>query len=271
MLTVGSLFSGVGGIDKGLEDAGMRVIWQAEVDEFASLVLAKHWPAVHNYGDVRGVDWSAATRPDVLAGGFMCTDVSTVGTREGLDGETRSGITWREYARAIRELRPRYVLVENVPNLLAGDGGRWFGTVLGELAASGYDAEWDHLPASAFGAPHIRDRLFLVGQRRDGTHATQPIFPRVLAHTRRERVGWFQLQPSRSTSADVVQSTEPVARPAPPRGSRRQYRGSDGLYRWVDLRAMKGLGNAVVPRVAQLIGGWIIEHHKRSMAEGARP
>jgi DNA (cytosine-5)-methyltransferase 1 len=238
----------------------MRVVWQCENDEFASRVLRKHWPHLTNYGDVTQVDWKAAVRPDVLAGGFMCTDVSVAGKRAGTGEGTRSGVTWREYARAISQLRPRYVLVENVSNLLAGNGGMWFGAVLGALASCGYDVEWDHLPASAFGAPHIRDRVFLVGKHRDGGLSPEPVFPRVLAHTRRKQLGWLQLQPARSAPSDMVQSGPSLARPAPPRGSRRQYRDRDGLPRWVDERAMKGLGNAVCPAVAEQVGRWISAH-----------
>lgn len=203
-------------------------------------------------------------RPDVLAGGFMCTDISVAGPRLGIEGETRSGVTWREYERAIGELRPRYVLVENVPNLLAGKGGEWFGEVLGALAACGYDVEWDHLPASAFGAPHIRDRVFLVGKNRDRGLPPEPILPSVLAHTRRKQLGWLQLQPAGAKASYVVPGAEAVGRAPAPRGCRRQYGGRDGLSRWVDERAMKGLGNAVCPPVAELIGRWIVEHANRS-------
>jgi DNA (cytosine-5)-methyltransferase 1 len=93
---------------------------------------------------------------DVLAGGFPCQDLSYAGKGAGIDGE-RSGL-WGEYARLIRELRPRYVVVENVTALLA----RGMGRVLGDLAACGYDAEWDCIPAAAVGAPHRRDRVWIV-------------------------------------------------------------------------------------------------------------
>jgi DNA (cytosine-5)-methyltransferase 1 len=154
-LTVGSLFSGIGGLELGLERAGMRVVWQAETDDYARRVLAKHWPSVHCYRDAREVGADAA-RVDLICGGFPCQDISNAGQRAGIDG-TRSGL-WGEYIRIVRELRPRYVLVENVSALLA----RGMGRVLGDLAASGYDAEWDCIPAAAVGAPHRRDRVFVV-------------------------------------------------------------------------------------------------------------
>jgi DNA (cytosine-5)-methyltransferase 1 len=155
-LTVGSLFAGIGGFDLGLERAGMRTRWFCEQDEFCQAVLAKHWPGVPCYPDVtrlRGPDIGAV---DVLCGGFPCQDLSYAGAGAGLTG-ARSGL-WSEYARLIGELRPRYVIVENVAALLA----RGLGTVLSDLAALGYDAEWDCIPASAVGAPHRRDRLWIV-------------------------------------------------------------------------------------------------------------
>lgn len=163
MLTVGSLFAGIGGFDLGLERAGMRVRWQCEIDPYCRAVLARHWPGVPCFEDVCDLAGAAVEPVDVLCGGFPCEDVSIAGRAAGLAG-ARSGL-WHEYARLVSEIRPRYVIVENVPALLA----RGLGTVLGELAALGYDAEWDCLPASAFGAPHRRDRVWIVaypdGQR----------------------------------------------------------------------------------------------------------
>ena len=155
-MTVGSLFTGIGGLDLGLERAGMRVIWQCECDHYARRVLAKHWPGVPCYEDVRDVRAVDVVRPDLLCGGFPCQDISLAGNGAGLDGE-RSGL-WHEFARCIGELRPRYVLVENVAALL----GRGLDRVLGRLAALGYDAEWHCIPAASVGAPHRRDRLFIV-------------------------------------------------------------------------------------------------------------
>jgi DNA (cytosine-5)-methyltransferase 1 len=156
MLTVGSLFAGIGGFDLGLERAGMKVIWQSEIDPYASAVLKKHWPHVPNHGDIRTIRAGSVERPDVLCGGFPCQDISNAGKRAGIDGE-RSGL-WSEYARLIGEIRPRYVIVENVAALL----GRGLERVLGDLAALGFDAEWHCIPASAVGAPHRRDRLWIV-------------------------------------------------------------------------------------------------------------
>jgi DNA (cytosine-5)-methyltransferase 1 len=165
-VTFGSLFAGIGGFDLGFERAGMRCVWQVEIDPFCQKVLGKHWPLVRRHDDVRTFppepvdDW----RCDVICGGFPCQDISNAGRRAGIEGE-RSGL-WGEYARIIRVLRPHYVVVENVAALLV----RGLGRVLGDLAEGGYDAEWDCIPAAAVGAAHIRDRLFLVGTR-DGANS----------------------------------------------------------------------------------------------------
>lgn len=162
-MTFGSLFSGCGGIDLGLEKAGMRCQWQVEKDQYALRVLEKHWPTVARYRDVRFFLGSKRWRRvreawsvDLVAGGFPCQDISNAGRRVGIGGE-RSGL-WTEFARIVRLLRPRYVLVENVPALTI----RGLDVVLGDLAAIGYDAEWDCIPAAALGAPHLRWRLFIV-------------------------------------------------------------------------------------------------------------
>jgi len=162
-VTFGSLFSGIGGLDLGLERAGMRCAWQCELDDYARRVLAKHWPNVRRHDDVRTFPPEGEWHVDLIAGGFPCQDLSLAGRREGLEGE-RSGLWW-EFARVIRVLRPRYVLVENVPGLLAPpDGGKQapMGCVLGELARLGYDAEWQSIPASAFGSTQLRFRVFVI-------------------------------------------------------------------------------------------------------------
>jgi DNA (cytosine-5)-methyltransferase 1 len=169
-LRIGSLFSGIDGLGLGLERAtGGRVLWQVEKEPYCRAVLAKHWPQAERFDDVCTVGAHNLARVDILCGGFPCQDISLAGKGAGLAGE-RSGL-WREYARLVRELRPRFVVVENVSALLA----RGLGDVLGGLSACGYDAIWDCIPAAAVGAPHRRDRLFIVawladarGDRREG-------------------------------------------------------------------------------------------------------
>lgn len=155
------LFSGIGGFSLGLErTGGFKTAAFCEIDPFCRRVLAKHWPTVPCYDDIRTLTADALARDgitvDVICGGFPCQDVSYAGKRDGLEG-ARSGL-WREYARLIGEIRPRFVIVENVPGLLS----LGMGDVLGDLAAIGYDATWDCIPAAAVGAPHRRDRVWIV-------------------------------------------------------------------------------------------------------------
>ena len=164
-LAFGSLFAGIGGLDLGLERAGMICKWQVEVNDYATKVLEKHWPDVARFRDVRECGAHNLEPVDLICGGFPCQDVSLAGKRAGLEGERTT--LWSEFARIIREIRPRWVLAENVPGLLSSDSGRFFGRVLGDLAACGYDAEWDTIPACAVGAPHRRYRVFVVARRND--------------------------------------------------------------------------------------------------------
>lgn len=154
--TFGSLFSGIGGLDLGLERAGMQCAWQVEIDDYATKVLQKHWPNVTRFRDVRACGEHNLAPVDLIAGGFPCQDISDAGKQAGIEGE-RSGL-WAEFYRIICELRPRFVLVENVAALLH----RGMGRVLGDLAAGGYDAEWQILSAESIGAPHLRERVFIV-------------------------------------------------------------------------------------------------------------
>jgi DNA (cytosine-5)-methyltransferase 1 len=161
-LRLGSLFSGIGGFELAASWLGWEIAWTCEILPYPSAVLARHWPAAPNLGDITRVDWAAVERPDVLCGGFPCQDVSNAGKRAGIGGE-RSGL-WREFARAIGTLRPRYIVVENVAALLSPRRG--FGAVLGDLAALGYDAEWQVISAADVGAPHLRERVWIIAAPR---------------------------------------------------------------------------------------------------------
>ena len=164
-LTIGSLFSGIGGLELGLEHAtGGRVVFQVERDAWCRDVLAKRWPDAVRHDDVCTV--RGLSRVDILCGGFPCQDVSLAGKRAGFAGERSS--LWREYRRIVADVRPRFVFVENVPGLLTADDGWAFGEVLGDLAALGFDATWDVFRASDVGAPQRRERIFLLAYRDDG-------------------------------------------------------------------------------------------------------
>lgn len=162
-MTLGSLFSGCGGLDLGLHFAGFELVWACESDRHAAGILSRHWPAVPVAPDVREVD-AGFIAVDVLAGGFPCQDVSNAGKRAGLARSTRSGL-WFEYARAIRVLRPRGVVVENVSGLFTAG----FGIVMADLAEAGYDTRWACLRSADLFAPHGRDRVFIVATDADSS------------------------------------------------------------------------------------------------------
>src|SRR5690606_32078366 len=165
-MKLGSLCSGIDGLALGLERAlGARTVWQSEVDPHADTVLAHHWPAAPNLGDLRAVDWGSVESVDVMCFGFPCQDISSAGRRAGLEGE-KSGL-WFDCADAVRVLRPRFVFVENVGALLV----RGFGTVAGDLAAMGYVGRWGCLRSSDVGAPHRRERVFLAAAYTGGAGA----------------------------------------------------------------------------------------------------
>ncbi len=153
--TVGSLFSGIGGLDLGLERAGMNVIWQSEIDPYACKVLSKHWPEVVNHGDIKKINWASVERPDVICGGYPCQPFSQAGKRKGADDPRH---LWPWVREAISELRPRYAILENV----RGHVTLGLSTVLGDLAAVGYDAEWNIVSAASVGANHRRERVIIV-------------------------------------------------------------------------------------------------------------
>ncbi len=160
MLTVGSLFSGIGGLDLGLERAGMKVIWQSEIDPYCNKVLKKHWPEVPNYGNIKEIEWATIPRPNVICGGYPCQPFSTAGKRRGTDDPRH---LWPWVRIAISELRPQYAILENVRGHLSMGGLQ----VIGELAEIGYDAEWRVVSAAGLGAPHRRDRIIIVAYAND--------------------------------------------------------------------------------------------------------
>ena len=225
MITVGSLFTGIGGLDLGLERAGMQIVWQSEIDPYACRVLAARYPYIPNLGDITAIDWSTVERPNLICGGFPCQDISIAGVGAGLEGE-HSGL-WTHFATAVRQLRPQYVVVENSPALPV----RGLGDVLADLAGCGYDAEWDCIPAASIGAPHLRARTWLVAY---------PSRDRDTLETEAVRAGW----PSPQHSAWWA-------------GEPGMVRVADGVPARVDR--LRTLGNAVVPQVAEWIGGRIME------------
>ena len=237
-MTFGSLFAGIGGFDLGLERAGMTCAWQVENDAYCNKVLEKHWPKVGRWDDVKTFPPSKGNwKVDLICGGFPCVDISNAGKRAGIEGK-RSGL-WKEFARIIRVLRPQYVLVENVAALLE----RGIGRVLGDLAASGYNAEWEVLSACAFGASHTRERVFLVAYARSKRCR---IFQAPIELQKTIRQIPFPWQSIRTSQHDIWIKEQCAI-----------YGNDYGLPGEVDR--FKCLGNAVVPQVAEWIGRRIIE------------
>jgi DNA (cytosine-5)-methyltransferase 1 len=201
MLRVLDIFSGIGGFALGLEAAGgFSTIAFCEIEEYPCQVLAKHWPDVPIYNDVRELTYDrlkadGITDIDVLCGGFPCTDISNAGTKTGIGAETRSGL-WSECARLLGEIRPRYAIFENVTALLTGDSGRWFEQVLWDISEVGYNAEWHCIPASELGAHHHRDRVWILCY-------PNPEAPAQLAHpaSSHQPVGQHESQPEGSGAA----------------------------------------------------------------------
>lgn len=221
----------------------MRTVAFCEIDPYCRRVLAKHWPGVPCYDDVRSLtaerlaaDGIAA---DVICGGFPCQDISLAGAGRGLEGD-RSGL-WFEYARIIGELRPSIVIVENVAELL----GRGLGVVLGSLAEIGFDAEWHCIPAAAIGAPHIRDRVWIVAYPHSSRLAGQGQAISLSA----PRAG------TREWDAIAEAISNDFRGPGTGRSTPYQpfiRRGDDGFQDW--RHRIASLGNAVVPQIPEIIG-----------------
>lgn len=265
-LTIGSLFSGIGGLELGLEWAGLGpVVWQVERDPFARGVLAMHWPnANRSVQDVKKANASNLEPVDVICGGFPCQDISQAGKGAGLAG-SRSGL-WREFARIVSELRPRFVIVENVAALVA----RGLDVVAHDLERLRYRAEARIIAAADVGAPHRRDRLFIVAhrdvRRRQGKRArhdddgTQP--PGDHVGRRARTMG----RPARQTKPGMGRDLDGVpdrvdrwpARPGEPVTIWEPRRATE-LYSPTHADRLTALGNAVVPQVARLVGLHVLE------------
>ena len=322
-LKVLDLFSGIGGFSLGLErTGGFETVAFCEIEPFPRKVLAKHWPEVPCYEDVTKLTGQQLAADgiavDVITGGFPCQDISVAGKQAGIGEGTRSGL-WSECLRLVSELRPSFAIFENVSNLLSGPSeqpGAWFSRILADLASVGYDAEWENIPASALGAPHRRERVWIVGypsqlQRNAGEYVAGPCcpLPQVwqprgtslvddVADTNGGIIQAFNKQSilgkpnkegsSRGFANGSFQGGErPKKDVADTNGPQRegerqplrisaQHRNISSAGRWrtepgmgrvadgVPNRAhrLKGLGNAVVPQIPELIGRAILESMK---------
>ena len=290
MITIGSLFAGIGGFELGLERAipNSQTIWQVEQDKFCKKILHKHWPNAVIYDDVCTVGKHNLEPVDIICGGFPCQGISQAGKMEGLK-DARSGLWW-EMHRIIGELRPRVAVLENVPNLIA----LGLPEVLGSLSEIGYDAEWTVVQAGGskgFGAPHLRKRLFIVAYSRSSTgrhgrhrleetRSQQGFESAVLHQTGAGNTKEFRdsskIQPSPNPSGSFIQTNRVPSR------LRQGYSDADnsfhptGFAYWAETQApppvcsvddgipdrlakLRALGNAIVPQCSEWVGRKIWE------------
>jgi len=235
-ITVGSLFSGIGGFELGFQMAGgFDIRWQVEKDDWCRRVLAKHWPDVKRYEDITTLDAGELEKVDLICGGFPCQEISNAGCGIGLQGP-RSGL-WSDFARLVCTIRPRFVIVENVRALLV----RGLDEVLRDFVKIGYDARWATIPASAFGCPSWQENVFVIaypaGERRAEPWDDKP-------HT------VYGRQDGKWETTDAINAIRRGAMPGVCRSHRRVSNRVDRL---------RGLGDAVVPQVVEWIANRIKE------------
>jgi DNA (cytosine-5)-methyltransferase 1 len=221
------LFSGIGGFSIAAESVGFRTIGFSEIDVYACRILQKSWPHIPNFGDVRNITRDTVKDVTLITGGFPCQPFSVAGKKLG-DSDERH--LWPELVRILGEIRPRFALFENVPNLLSISGGRIFNGILSDLCKIGYDCIWNLVPASAVGANHQRDRLWIVAHATDSKWRTGQFIEQkeaVRSHWDNEsfRGSWWTVEPN-------------VGRVA------------HGIPNRMDR--LRCLGNAIVPQVAQI-------------------
>lgn len=249
-LNVLSLFAGIGGLELGLERAGMTTVGQVELDPYCRSVLERHWPGVPRHDDVRTAAdwWRSVPRPrvDLVCGGFPCQPFSLAGFQLGIDDERWM---WPAMADVVRDIRPRYVLVENVSALVKDRVA--FGIVLADLAAFGFDAEWSVLYASEFGAPTPRERVYLLA------------YPQGIDGSR-----WDLLEPSGIRRPSFATSgLYGLAAPERRRAAQEWLESKPDVDRLVDgvphqLERLRVMGNAVVPAVSESIGRQVMEYER---------
>ncbi len=252
-LRIGSLFAGIGGIEKGLERAGVgRTVYQVELDPYCRRELARHWPGVPQWDDITRLDPGDLPPADVVCGGFPCTDLSVAGVggaRAGLQG-ARSGL-WYRMAEVVRAQRPCWVVVENV----ARGVGKWLPTVRGDLDRLGYATLPVELEARVLGAPHVRPRVFVVAHA-DGFAL---------------RLEQQRVPGGRTGDLQAQRQTQPVVHGE---GSGWAAQPSlsvvdDGFSRGMATTYWRAVGNAVVPQVAEVVG-WMIRELVEAGAKARR-
>ena len=292
-MRVGSLFSGVGGFDLGLERAGMRIEWQVEIDDYCRAVLGKHWPHVPCHADITTIDWHWIPRVDLVCGGFPCQPFSAAGKRRGADDDR---YLWPEVVRCLTVVRPTWFLGENVYGLLHLGIEQMYA----DLEALGYQVAILGIPACAVDAPHIRKRIWILAHHSSVSHRE---------HFAEESGGQVQQSRECAVSPDVADAAQFMQHGGGDAGQTRRDESSDGgaalpdaasaglhasshagIYcgekvarsrdgesqrcsRWpaesdvgrvahgIPRRVdrLRGLGNAIVPQIAEALGRMILE------------
>jgi DNA (cytosine-5)-methyltransferase 1 len=291
-MTFGSLFAGIGGFDLGLERAGMVCKWQVERDPYALAVLQRHWPHVTRWGEIETFPhgdpqlWNV----DLICAGVPCQPVSVAGKQKGTsDGRWM----WGECLRVVATLCPRFFVAENPSAILSDDRGRTFAGILAAIQEAGYDVQWQTIAAGDFGAPHRRERVFLVAWKNAGVDF-MPVLRELPLHDSRDARSRLRLPADRGVDARPVQASPAMADadgqglqgavlehsgeglPRPRRGARRDEeqelpeaaggwweiepdvgRVAHGVSSRVDR--LRCLGNSVVPQITEALGRAILD------------
>lgn len=281
MITIGSIFSGIGGFERGAEmafkKAGLpcKTIWQIEKDKFCQKVLKKHWPKTKLYPNITKINTNDIIAPDIICAGFPCQDISRAGQRKGIHNGQKSSLYWDAW-RMFCNLRPQIIVLENVSNLLRVGGSE----VLGSLAELGYNVEWATISARQSGAPHRRNRIFIVAYS-DGYGCSSKIRryrsitdrqqKRLLSKVLQKNRTEYNCGPTKDSKLEIA--IQPSSAPNksntpkddPPRGSYwKEHSAPPPLCRVDDgvsdrLHRIKALGNAIVPQCAEYVFECIIK------------
>ncbi len=269
-MKVGSLFSGIGGFDLGLERAGYEIAWQVEIDEYCRRVLRKHWPKVPCHADIKTIDWQTIPAVDLVCGGFPCQPFSCAGKQAGKDDDR---YLWPEVVRCLSTVRPTWFIGENVPGIIH----LGIKQVLVDLEALGYETNLFGIPAAAVDAPHQRQRIWILAYAKRGRvsirRRTKSLIQEEINGGRisRDVASGMQQQ-----ETQILSDYKPVWE-LQPQGSQQDKRGrpSNGS-RWLPEPAvgrvahgvpnrvdrLRGLGNAIVPQIAEALGRMILEVEK---------
>lgn len=291
------LFSGIGGFSLGLERAGMETVAFCEMDKDCQMVLKKHWPEVPIVSDVQNLNKKTIEKIkfeaercarsshemshpprfesiDVICGGFPCQDISVAGHKEGLDGK-RSGL-WFEFKRLIKEIKPRYAIIENVGNLRS----KGLAAIIKDLWSIGYVGEWHLISARSLGAPHLRDRIWIIAY---------PDSKRLERQRKSSRIQEEHTDSDSSTDIIADSNDFRLWKPFASEKEKQQWWTEtalslshweetqsivcgvdDGLSRGVERhrkQRIKQLGNAVIPQIPELIGRAIMKHEEKTKCQ----